>query len=386
MAKPKIQKHNSNNCITCKQEHSVPFFWPFAAAIELGEEGLKLFQDNVRYVEVVEEINLPPEPTWATNNKVISNLNTMRLRDFSLADTTSTEPPVLIDAPYAGHSSTIADYNKGQSLVETIQAAGLGRVLVTDWKGATQAMKNFDIDKYLADIDLVVDQLGGFVNLVGLCQGGWMSAMYTACYPQKVQSLVLAGAPIDTDAGNGAIKEIAHSLPFSFYQEMVDVGNGLMPGKMMLAGWKEMNAEEQYLGKYIDLYNHIEDKNYIERTEYFERWYENPIDLPGAYYLQVIQQLFKENRFAKGEIIGLGKRLSLKNITCPVYLLAGKDDEITTREQVFDAEKYLGTSKERIVKKLAPGGHIGLFMGSKTLAEYWPGIGRWIKTSGKNQH
>lgn len=382
MSKAETQENINNNCITCKQEHTVPFLWPLAAAIELGEEGLKLFQDNIRYLKIVEEMEAPPEPTWVTNNTVIADMDTMRLRDFSLVGDTNVEPPVLIDAPYAGHSSTIADFEKGQSLVETMLAAGLQRVLATDWKAATHVMKDFDIDKYLADINLVVEKLGGFVNLVGLCQGGWMSAMYTARYPQKVRSLVMAGAPIDTDAGNGLIKEIAHTLPLSFYQEMVDAGNGLMPGKMMLAGWKNMNAEEQYLGKYIDLYNHIENKNYIKRTEYFERWYENPIDLPGAYYLEVIQKLFKENQFAKGQFTGLGQRLSLKSITCPVYLLAGRDDEITTKEQVFNADKYLGTSKKRIIKKLAPGGHIGLFMGNKTLTEYWPDIACWIKTDG----
>jgi len=47
------------------------------------------------------------------------------------------------------------------------------------------------------------------VNLVGLCQGGWMSAMCAARFPRKVASLVLAGAPIDTDAGNGPIKRWA---------------------------------------------------------------------------------------------------------------------------------------------------------------------------------
>jgi hypothetical protein len=26
----------------------------------------------------------------------------------------------------------------------------------------------------------------------------------------------------------------------------------------------------------------------------------------------------------------------------------------------------------------APGGHIGLFMGARTLKEYWPDIGQWI--------
>ena len=73
--------------------------------------------------------------------------------------------------------------------------------------------------------------------------------------------------------------------------------------------------------------------------------------------------------------------MSLKDITCPVYLLAGEEDDITPKEQVFDAEKYLGTLKERIVKTVVPGGHIGLFMGTKTLAENWPGIAEWIGTS-----
>jgi poly(3-hydroxybutyrate) depolymerase len=100
--------------------------------------------------------------------------------------------------------------------------------------------------------------------------------------------------------------------------------------------------------------------------------------MPGRWYLQVIVQLFKENRLAKGSFVELGRRLDLKNITCPVYLLAGESDDITTREQVFDAEKYLGTPRQRIRKKLIPGGHIGLFMGSRALQEAWPGIARTI--------
>ena len=95
---------------------------------------------------------------------------------------------MLVDPPYAGHSSTITDYAKGQSLVETLLGAGLDRVLVTDWKAATDAMRNFDIDKYLAEINVVVDDLGGAVHLIGLCQGGWMCAMFAARFPEKVKS------------------------------------------------------------------------------------------------------------------------------------------------------------------------------------------------------
>lgn len=361
-------------------EHSVPWFWPMAAAIEMGETGLKLFQDNMRFITEAQEVELPPPPQWATRNRVVMDLDTMLLRDFSPSDQDGV--PVVIDAPYAGHSSTIADYAKGQSLVETLLAAGLPRVLVTDWKSATHAMRDYDIDKYLADLDRVVDHLGGRVALVGLCQGGWMSAMYACRFPDKVVSLVLAGAPIDTDAGNGPIRKLAHEIPLSFYEEMVAAGGGCMLGRYMLAGWKDMHPVKQYVGKFIDLYEHIEDTSYIERTEQFERWYENPVDLPGRYYLQAIRLLFKENRFAKGEFKGLGQTLLLKNVTCPTYLLAGEGDDITTREQVFAAEDLLGTPAGKITKKLVPGGHIGLFMGSKTLARTWPGIGRWLLENG----
>jgi poly(3-hydroxybutyrate) depolymerase len=361
-----------------RAEHSVPWFWPFAAAIELGEAaGLEIFGENLKFVSEAGEISAPPRSRWATKNKVVLDLDTMLLRDFSADGASSV--PVVIDPPYAGHSSTIADYAKGQSLVETLLGAGVDRVFAADWKAATDVMKNFDIDKYLAEINVVVDDLGGKVHLIGLCQGGWMSAMFASRFPEKVKSLVLAGAPIDTDAGHGAIKKLAHSLPLSTYQEMVDIGDGRMLGKTMLAGWKDMHPGQQYLGKYLDLFAHIEDKSYIKRTEHFERWYENPIDLPGVYYLQAIKLLFKENRLAKGRFVGLGRKLNLKDITAPTYLLAGDSDDITTEEQVFNAEKLIGTPPSAVVKKVAPGGHIGLFMGSRTLAHVWPEIGGWVK-------
>lgn len=363
---------------TPKYEHSVPWFWPMAAAIEIEKDGLKLFQDNMHFIAEATEIEAPPPAEWATKNRVVRDLDTMRLRDFSAPDADPSTVPVLIDAPYAGHSSTIADYARGHSLVETLLAAGLPRVLATDWKAATKQMRDFDIDKYLEDLNVAVDDLGGRVVLVGLCQGGWLSAMFACRFPEKVACLVLAGSPIDTDAGDGPIKKMAHKLPLRFYEEMVKAGGGRMRGQYMLAGWKNMHPDKQYVGKFIDLYQHIEDKNYISRTEHFERWYENPIDLPGRYYLQAIQLLFKENRFAKGEFTGLGRLLSLKDVTCPVYLLAGESDDITTREQVFAAEHLIGTPKDKIVKQLVPGGHIGLFMGSRTLKESWPGIAEWI--------
>jgi poly(3-hydroxybutyrate) depolymerase len=360
-------------------DHSVPFLWPFAAALELGEAGTRLFEDNLRYLGEATRIDHPAPPRWASPNRVRLDLDTMVLREFG------TEPevagPVLVDAPYAGHTATIADYRDGQSLVQTLLAAGLGRVLVTDWKPATPEMKDFDIDKYLAEINVVVDDLGAPVNLVGLCQGGWMSAMFAARFPHKVRSLVLAGSPIDTSAGDGPLRQLVQELPQSFYERLVALGGGRMRGQFMLAGWKNMHPDQQYLEKYLDLYAHIEDRNYLRRTEEFERWYEHPVDLPGRYYLQAIGELFRGNALARGQFVALGQRIALSAIRVPAYLLAGEGDDITPAAQVFAAEHLLGTPAHAIRRRSVPGGHIGLFMGEKTLAEAWPEIGRWIRSA-----
>jgi poly(3-hydroxyalkanoate) synthetase len=357
---------------------SVPAFWPMAIAAALAEEGTELLARNVKFID--EEIKIHGElrPTLATPNTVRLDLRTMALRDYG---TPGKGIPTLVDAPYAGHSAMIADYHKGQSLVETLLANGIAHVALTDWKSATDDMKDLEIDNYLADMVVAIDDLGGRVNLVGLCQGGWTSAMVAARFPEKVNSLVLAGAPIDTDAGDGPIKRIAHESPTSFYEELVALGGGLMQGKLMLQGWKNMHPEEHYVHQHIDLYEHIDDPTYLAKEETFESWYENPIDLPGRWYLQAITQLFKENRLAKGAFLGLGRTLDLRRITCPAYLLAGAGDDITTPEQVLNAAKYLGTPGDRIVQQTAPGGHIGLFMGARTLKDYWPGIARWIAST-----
>ena len=354
---------------------SVPAFWPMAMAASLAEDGLELYARNLKFVEEEIKINDELRPRLATPNQVRLDLRTMRLRDYGHP---GKGIPTLVDAPHAGHTAMIADYHKGQSLIETLLANGIDHVALTDWKAATDDMKDLEIDNYLAEVVVAIDDLGGRVNLVGLCQGGWVSAMIAARFPEKVNALVLAGAPIDTDAGDGPIKRMVHESPMSFYEELVALGGGLMRGKFMLQGWKNMHPEQHYIQDHVDLYEHIDDPGYVAKEETFARWYENPIDLPGRWYLQAIEQLFKENRLAKGKFVGLGRQLDLHNITCPTYLLAGAADDITTPEQVLNAAKYIATPTGRIAKKTVPGGHIGLFMGAKTLKEHWPEIARWI--------
>jgi poly(3-hydroxyalkanoate) synthetase len=61
-----------------------------------------------------------------------------------------------------------------------------------------------------------------------------------------------------------------------------------------------------------------------------------------------------------------------------LFLLAARDDEIVAAEQVFAAERLVGTSRDAIAKSTAPCGHLGLFMGRKILSDTWPAIATWL--------
>lgn len=357
-------------------EVGVPLFWPFGFAVAIEEAAMDTGLRNLKYLNEIEKTQvIKPRPQWATPNRIALDLHTMELRDFSRVQSGI---PILVLAPYAGHTSVIADFHEGQSLVATLLNNGCQRVFVTDWKSATPAMRDYDVDNYLEEINVAVDDLGGHIALVGLCQGGWCAAMYAARYPDKVENLVLAGAPIDTNAGDGAIKEMAHELPMRFYQDLVASGDGLLKGAFMLEGFKNLHPVKQYVEKFVELYDNIDDPSYVHRFENFERWYEYTIDLPGRWYLQAIQDLFKENRLAKGTFVALGRKIDLASITSPTYLLAGANDDITPQEQVFAAESLLGTDASLIRKDVAPGGHIGLFMGRNVLDTKWVQIAHWL--------
>ena len=340
---------------------------------------LELVAPWLRGTEVVAEafrIRNGAATPFATANTVALELKTMRLRDYT---SEGSDVPIIVHAPFAGHDSVIADFHERQSLMSCLKHHAAGRLYLTDWKPARPETRNFGIDEYLSELSVALEHVGGRAHLVGLCQGGWACAMLAARYPDKIASLVLAGAPLDLAAGDGAIKRTVQNLPFAFFEQLVAFGGGYLRGATMLQGFKNMHPFEEYVAKYVHLYEHVNEPDFRERIERFAGWFEHPIDLPGRWYLQVVRELFRANRFFEGSFVGLGRILSLADINCPTFLLAGKDDDITPPIQVHNAAGRLSTPGRSIESQTVPGGHVGLFMSHRTVGDVWPVVAGWIR-------
>src|SRR3954467_14026881 len=207
------------------------WLWPLEATKLALHSYAQLFADQK---------SAPPrapeqEPlAWTTPNAVVLELPSMRLREFSRGN--RAQQPVVVCAPYALHGTLIADFAPGHSLTETLQKDGVNRIYVPDWRSATPEMRYLSTDNYLADLNVAIDEIGAPVDLVGLCQGGWLSLVYAARFPEKVRRLVLAGTPVDVSVDSGLVRLVG-SAPQAAFEGIVESGGGIVKGAHILRFW-----------------------------------------------------------------------------------------------------------------------------------------------------
>ncbi|MCC6779826.1 MAG: alpha/beta fold hydrolase [Hyphomicrobiales bacterium] len=349
--------------------------WPALAAAAASDFASAVAKQFVSLAIDGPHVDQPGEPEWASPNEVVLELAAVRLRAFSGRGPSA---PTLICAPFALHGATIADFAPGHSLVAALQRAGVARILVTDWRPATPEMRFRAIDDYLTDLNVLVDEVGGKADLVGLCQGGWMALLYAARFPAKVRRLVLAGAPIDIDAGHSPLSDLARGTPMTIFKEMVDLGGGRILGHDIQDFWAPGAIDREAVHRRLQAADAIDTEAFLQLESRFRTWYAWTVNLPGTYYLEVAEHLFKHNELAAGKLLALGHRVALSQVRCPLFLLAARDDEVVAPEQLFAAEHLVGSPPDTIRKLIAPCDHLGLFMGRNTLHQSWSQIGQWL--------
>ena len=354
------------------------FFWPALAAASVVETASSIAAHFLAASEGADNDRTAEEPQGATPGKIVLELRSVRLRDFT---TSGSGVPTLLCTPLALHGAGVADLAAGHSLVAVLREAGIERLFMADWRSAAADMRLLGIDDHLAALNVLVDDLGGVVDLVGLCQGGWLSLVYAARFPSKVRKLVMAGAPVDIAAAPSGLSAVAAATPLAMFQSLVSSGDGRVIGRDVAKLWGSGNVDADRIRETLQTPEPAGSPDFTRLEAIFRKWNAWTIDVPGTYYLEVIEKLYKRNELATGNFVALGQRIELSRLRLPIYLLAGSADEVVACEQLLALKRLVGTPPEHLRHEVAPSNHLGLFMGERTLREYWPEIVRWLRES-----
>jgi poly(3-hydroxyalkanoate) synthetase len=355
-----------------RDDLSVLMLWPWLAAAAFGQTAADLARQWTKAASLDRPL---PAPVWASPNRVVLDLPTMRLRRFDSAG--SGLPARLVIAPLALHHATLVDFAEGHSLVDVLLAAAPAPLFVAEWRSASPRMSHFTIATYLAELNVAIDEIGPPVDLVGICQGGWLALVYAARFPGKVRSIVAAGSPVDIRAATSALSELVDRIPAAQFEALVRHGEGRVIGQTVLNLWGATAPDEA--GARLTLQIEAGPATAALERRFLD-WYAYTLDLPGAYYLEVVEEIYRQNRIAQGTFSTLGLVIDLGRVRAPIFVLAGERDAIVAPPQAL-AIVNLARRAAKIETRIEPCGHLSLFMGRQTLARAWPGIGRWIASA-----
>ncbi|AZH25256.1 class III poly(R)-hydroxyalkanoic acid synthase subunit PhaC [Haloplanus aerogenes] len=279
----------------------------------------------------------------------------------------------LINRPY------ILDLQSDRSVIRRMLEAGFD-VYMIDWGEPSDldtALSLHDyVNRYIDNcVDVVRERSGqDSINIMGYCMGGTMSVMYAALHPEKVRNLGLMAAGLCFD-GTGGILEMWGDEEF-FSPGAITETFGNVPAEFLDVGFALMDPVHNYVTKYGNLYDNIDDEDFVENFARMERWLNDPIDVAGTAYRQFLEDVYQENKLYRGELELNGERVDLDNITMPVIQVIGEYDHLIPPEASKPFNEVVASDDTEIMEYST--GHIGLSVSRSTHENLWPAVAEWF--------
>lgn len=279
----------------------------------------------------------------------------------------------LVNRPY------ILDLQPERSVIRRLLEAGLDVYLI-DWGVPTAADRTLGLHDYIAgSMRRVADVIGersasSPFHLLGYCMGGTMSTIFTALFPQYVRTLTLMAAPIDF-SGEESLLHLWTKEEYFDVDRLIDA-YGNCPASFLQATFALMKPVQNFLEKYTGFVENMHDERFLENFFAMEKWTNDNIPVAGETFREFVKCFYQRNQLARGEFRLGGQPVDLRQITCPLLLLAADFDHLVRPESTFALEKLVGSRE--VQKMNISAGHVGLAVSSKAHKQFWPQVARWI--------
>jgi polyhydroxyalkanoate synthase len=269
------------------------------------------------------------------------------------------------------------DLQQDRSLFRKLMEAGI-ELYVIDWGYPTKIDRYLTMEDYILGymdniVDFVRERTGNEkINILGVCQGGTFSLIYSALFQEKVKNLVLMVAPVDFDTRDGLLNIWSKVMDADL---MVDV-MGNIPGEFMNLGFLWLKPFQLILDKYVGLIDNIDNPEIMQNFLRMEKWIFDSPDQAGESVRKFIKDLYQENKLVKNELLLGGRKVDLKQITIPILNIYGEQDHLVPPHCSRCVDKIVA-SKD-ITTKAFPLGHIGMYVSSRSQKELAPMITQWL--------
>jgi polyhydroxyalkanoate synthase len=342
---------------------------------ELAGIGTKMLK-GYQVLSEIRDVKIATSPKTAVYNE-----DKLTLYKYDRETEATYKTPVLIVYALV-NTYKMLDLQPDRSYIKKLLDAGLDVYLI-DWGNPTRGDRYISMDDYVNDyINNCVDFIRKKhrlekINILSICQGGTLSVIYASLYPNKVKNLVTHVTPIDFSTNDGMLFRWSRDMDFD---KLVDANHGLIPGDFLNQGF-DMLKPMMKAQKQQSLANSLEDKDKLMNFLRMEKWIGESPDQTGECFRQFMKDLYQKNKLIKGELVVGGKKVNLKNLTAPLLNIYATEDHLVPPAATIPLNDYVGSTDKELYS--FKGGHIGVFVGSKSQKELAPAVTEWLKKRDK---
>lgn len=352
---------------------------PFTLGFDLYRQSWDRASETIeKSVESPEQLERMAEvEVGQTPSEVVYEENKLELLHYESQTDEQHDVPILIvyaliNKPY------ILDLQPDRSVIRTLLENGFD-VYMIDWNepstmDAALTLEDY-VDRYIDNcVDVVRERSEqDSINVLGYCMGGTMSVMYAALYPEKVRNLGLMAAGLCFTGTGGVLEQWGDEEYYS--PEAVTDAFGNVPADFLDIGFAVMDPVQNFLTKYVQLYDNIEDEEFVENFARMERWIGDGIDVAGTTYEQFLTDIYQDNKLAENELYIGDKHIDLSEIDMPLLQIMGEYDHLIPPEASKPFNDLVASDDTTTME--FPTGHIGLSVSSRSHAELWPSVCEW---------
>jgi polyhydroxyalkanoate synthase len=258
-------------------------------------------------------------------------------------------------------------------------------VHLVEWKSARRVHGTAGFDEY-ADraisecVARTGDRAGGRKPfLMGHSLGGTLATMYAAVHPQTLQGVVLLGAPLCFERGVSRFGDALVSIVPSTLAD-ADIIPGSLLSHMSALASPSTFVWERLMNAILSM----ADPRATVIHAHVERWALDEVPLPGRLVHEVVEWLYREDRFCRGILPIGGKNIGPACLRLPVLAVVNAVDEIAPPASVTRfADAIADDRRIRIIAYPGEFGvglqHLALLVGRKAYDQVWPRVIAWLK-------
>jgi polyhydroxyalkanoate synthase len=289
--------------------------------------------------------------------------------------------PLLLMVPAPFKRPYIWDLTPAVSAVRYCLHHGL-RVHLLEWKPPGDGSAGLDAycgRAIAACVEAISNQSNGTPPfLMGHSLGGTLAAIYCAMEPRSVRGLVLLGAPLYFEQASSRFRDALVALFPEQFPEIEVIAGSLLSQISTVA-----SPNTFVWSRWMDAALSLADPAAMDIHARVERWALDEVALPSRLINQIVQGLYRENRFYRGTLTVLDRTVGPARTPVPTLAIVNAADEVAPVSSVAPFLDKMPTGDTRIIECPAEIGvglpHLVMLAGRAAYTRVWPQIIAWLK-------